>query len=332
MKRPINRNDVAKRAGVAPSTVSHAMNGTKFVSEAVKARVFQAVNELDYEPNLLAKSVRVSSTRQISVLISALDNFDEFYRGMYEVAFEAGYRLSVIIANDKRADYYGNCYAYRSEGIVNMSRFFCSEQNYRKFIEHEIAVVNVISGKDSFEVSLNYAPAIEAFVQDLKRKNRSRVAFIADTSKTEIEPDTRYIAMRYDAEKYGVGFEESLLRCFEENTVTLNPSEFGYRSIADILQNRSDVDAVYCVNDYIAMGVYKYLFEIGKKIPQDISVCGCDNILSGEYTCPALSTMSVDRAEFGRSCMKSILSQLHGDKNLEKKRILYASYLPRQSV
>lgn len=137
---------------------------------------------------------------------------------MYEVAFEAGYRLSVIIANDKRADYYGDCYAYRSEGIVNMSRFFCSEQNYRKFIEHEIAVVNVISGKDSFEVSLNYAPAIEAFVQDLKRKNRSRVAFIADTSKTEIEPDTRYIAMRYYAEKYGVGFEESLLRCFEENT------------------------------------------------------------------------------------------------------------------
>ena len=108
MKRPINRNDVAKRAGVAPSTVSHAMNGTKFVSEAVKARVFQAVKELDYEPNLLAKSVRVSSTRQISVLISALDNFDEFYRGMYEVAFEAGYRLSVIIANDKRADYYGD--------------------------------------------------------------------------------------------------------------------------------------------------------------------------------------------------------------------------------
>lgn len=78
MKRPINRNDVAKRAGVAPSTVSHAMNGTKFVGEAVKARVFQAVKELDYEPNLLAKSVRVSSTRQISVLISALDNFDEF--------------------------------------------------------------------------------------------------------------------------------------------------------------------------------------------------------------------------------------------------------------
>ncbi|MFQ9737619.1 MAG: hypothetical protein ACLR06_07740 [Christensenellaceae bacterium] len=126
-------------------------------------------------------------------------------------------------------------------------------------------MVNVISGKDSFEVSLNYAPAIEAFVQDLKRKNRSRVAFIADTSKTEIEPDTRYIAMRYYAEKYGVGFEESLLRCFEENTVTLNPSEFGYRSIADILQNRSDVDAVYCVNDYIAMGVYKYLLRSGRR-------------------------------------------------------------------
>ena len=136
MKRPINRNDVAKRAGVAPSTVSHAMNGTKFVSEAVKARVFQAVKELDYEPNLLAKSVRVSSTRQISVLISALDNFDEFYRGMYEVAFEAGYRLSVIIANDKRADYYGEYVPFlllRAKlSQIYRTRNRCGKRNFGK--------------------------------------------------------------------------------------------------------------------------------------------------------------------------------------------------------
>ena len=90
--------------------------------------------------------------------------------------------------------------------------------------------------------------------------------------------------------------------------------------------------AVLCVSDYLAIGAIRAITEAGLSVPEDISVCGFDNILSGEYTCPALSTMSVDRVEFGRSCMKSILSQLHGDENLEKKKILYASYLPRGSV
>ena len=84
MERSINRNDVAKRAGVAPSAVSHVINGTKYVSDSVKERVLRVIEELDYEPNLLARSFKTNSTKQITVLISTLDNFDELYRGMYE--------------------------------------------------------------------------------------------------------------------------------------------------------------------------------------------------------------------------------------------------------
>ena len=104
MKRPVSRNDVAKRAGVAPSTVYNVMNGTKFVSESVKERVLKAVEELEYEPNLLARSFKMNSTKQISVLINSLENFGDIYHGMYETATAAGYRLSIIIANDNRDD------------------------------------------------------------------------------------------------------------------------------------------------------------------------------------------------------------------------------------
>ena len=69
MKRPINRNDVARLAGVAPSTVSNVINGTKFVSDEIKQRVQKAIEELDYQPNLLARSFKMNSTRQISVLV-----------------------------------------------------------------------------------------------------------------------------------------------------------------------------------------------------------------------------------------------------------------------
>ena len=61
MGKTVNRNDVAKRAGVAPSTVSNVINGTKFVSDDVKQRVLRAIAELEYEPNLLARSFKMNS-------------------------------------------------------------------------------------------------------------------------------------------------------------------------------------------------------------------------------------------------------------------------------
>lgn len=332
MKRPVSRNDVAQRAGVAPSTVYNVMNGTKFVSDSVKERVLKAVEELEYEPNLLARSFKMNSTKQISVLINSLENFGEIYRGMYETATAAGYRLSIIIANDNRMDYYVHCYAHRAEGIINLSRFFCDERDYRKLTEHGVAVVNVATGADGYEVSLNYANAVEDFVNEVTKKGHTKIAFIADTSRAEIEPDTRLIAMRYFLQIKGVDFDDGLLGCFEENTVTLDSSEFGYRTIKEIMKKNPDVNAVYCVNDYIALGVYKYLNECGKRIPQDISVCGCDNSLMGKYVSPALSTMNVEGELFGKRCVECILSQLEKDTEREKKNILYVSYVPRDSV
>ena len=150
MGKAVNRNDVAKRAGVAPSTVSNVINGTKFVSDEVKQRVLRVIAELEYEPNLLARSFKMNSTKQVTILLSTLDNFDELYRGMYEIAFPSGYSLNVIIANDNRVNYYNNCYAHRSEGIINLSRFFCTEKEYTKLISRDIAVVNVAPGIENF--------------------------------------------------------------------------------------------------------------------------------------------------------------------------------------
>lgn len=330
--KAVNRNDVAKRAGVAPSTVSHVINGTKYVSDAVKERVLRVIEELEYEPNLLARSFKMNSTRQITVLLSTLDNFDELYRGMYELAFEAGYNLDIVIANDKRVNYYNNCYAHRVDGIINLSRFFCDEKEYKKLIAHDVAVVNVAPGKENFEVGTNFVNAVESLIGQLAEKDRLRIAFLADTSRAEIEPDTRLIATRYFLERCGAAFDDGRLRCFEDNAVILNPSEFGYCAMADVLEKFPDTNAVFCVNDYVALGAYKCLRERGLRVPQDVSVCGCDDLLIGRYASPALSTMGYDKAEFGRQCMNNILEQLNGNRDQERKIILYASYLPRGTV
>mgnify|MGYP005950550579 CR=1 FL=1 len=332
MERAINRNDVAKRAGVAPSTVSHVINGTKYVSDNVKERVLRVIQELDYEPNLLARSFKTNSTKQITVLVSSLDNFEELYRGMYETAFDAGYSLSVVIANDNRVNYYSSCYAHRIEGIINLSRFFCDEKEYKKLIAHNVAVVNVLPGRENYEVGINYVNAIETFINKVLEKGRTRIAFLADTSRAEIEPDTRLIATRYFLEKAGYPLDDSLLRCFEDNTVSLNPSEFGYTAMNDVLDKCTNTNAVYCVNDYVALGAYKSISEHGLRVPDDISICGCDDILVSCYMTPSISSMGIDKVEFGRNCMVNILEQLKGNWDKERKIILFADYLARNSV
>ena len=292
MGKAVNRNDVAKRAGVAPSTVSNVINGTKFVSDEVKQRVLRVIAELEYEPNLLARSFKMNSTKQVTILLSTLDNFDELYRGMYEIAFPSGYSLNVIIANDNRVNYYNNCYAHRSEGIINLSRFFCTEKEYTKLISHDIAVVNVAPGIENFEVSINYVNAVEALVGELLKKGRTHVAFLADTSRAEIEPDTRLIAMRYFLGRAGVAFDERRLCCFQDNIVTLSASEFGYNAAADILQRFPDTDAIYCVNDNIALGAYKCLSERGLRIPQDISIISFNDTPLSTLTDPPLTSIN----------------------------------------
>ena len=87
MKRATNRNDVARLAKVAPSTVSNVLNGTKYVSDNVKERVLNAIKELQYEPSLLARSLKNGSTKQISVLVNSLENFEEIYRGIPNILF-----------------------------------------------------------------------------------------------------------------------------------------------------------------------------------------------------------------------------------------------------
>lgn len=322
---------MAKRAGVAPSTVSHVINGTKYVSDEIKERVQNAIRELDYEPNMLARLFKLRSTKQIYVLAGWLENFQDTYRGMYEVAFDAGYRLSVVFANDNRVDYYGECFQHRAEGIINLSRFFCSPREYERLTEHDVAVVNVVQGASSYEVSINYVNAVESFVKELVRRGHNRVAFLADTSRAEIEPDTRLIALRYFMKENGLGFDDSLLCVYEDNTVSLNSAEFGYLAMKDALTRNPDVDAVYCVNDYVALGAYKYLVKIGKRVPQDISICGCENSLAGECVLPSLTSMCVDKVEYGRKCMQSILAQIEG-KEQPRETILYADYIARESV
>ena len=99
----VTMKDVAERAGVSATTVSHVINKTRFVSEEVRARVLQAMEELNYQPNAIARSLRQKATHTIGLIISDISNpfFTSLVRGVEDVANKKGYNLILCNTDEK---------------------------------------------------------------------------------------------------------------------------------------------------------------------------------------------------------------------------------------
>ena len=105
----------------------------------------------------------------------------------------------------------------------------------------------------------------------------------------------------------------------------------GAACMEKILEKNPDIDAVFCMNDMLAIGAFKYLNSIGKRVPEDISLCGCDNISYLQCLDKKLSTIDFSKIEFGKLCMQNILDKINGRK-AEGTKTIYASFIDNGSI
>ncbi len=328
--KPATRNDVAKRAGVAPSTVSNVINNSKFVSEEIKDRVYKAIKELHYEPNLIAKSLRTTQTKQIVIFINNLSNtyYADICYGVIKEARKYDYLVTICIINSKNVDYYNEMYLRQVDGIINFSDMFCKPDIYEK-LSRRVAMINC-RPYDDFSIGVNYANAVENIVKKFAERNRREIAFITGSNWESVENDTRYIALKYYADKYGIGLKEENILNYEETEGS------GYFTDGEIymeklLKKNPKVDAVFCMNDMLAIGAYKYLKSIGKKVPQDISLCGCDNISYLQCLDKKISTIDFPKLEFGEFCAQNILDKIN-NREMEGTKTIYATFIDNGSI
>jgi DNA-binding LacI/PurR family transcriptional regulator len=327
----VRRNDVAKLANVAPSTVSNVINGTKYVSEECRDKVEKAIKKLNYEPNLIARSLKKNNTKSIVVFINDLYNsyYAEICDGILEVAYNNGYTVIICLANDSKKEYYNEFYSRRMDGMINLSKMFVSETAYEKL--KNIAHVNIRKFDNEFSVSINYVKAIEDFVKNLKVSGKKNLGFITGTAIEDIKNDTRYIALKHFTNLEGINFDEKNI-LYRQDVTNCNQSDIGYEEMEKLLKLSPEIDAVFCINDLLAYGAACALHQKDKQIPKDISICGCDNVFFSRFCEPAISSMTFDKVEFGRTCMHLLLAQIDNNGSFEKQHIMLAEYVKRESV
>jgi LacI family transcriptional regulator len=291
-------DEVAKRAGVSASTVSRVLNDISVVKGSTKARVLKAVEELNYHPNLHARTLAGGKSRTLGMIASNMENpfFFDVFRSLEAAAHEGGYE--VVVANTD----------YDPERLM---------RSIRQMIGRRVAGLAVIvSEMDPDLIEYLTASRIPAVFYDVGRAGRNMSNIRLNYSKgiervVEYLHDVGHRRLAFVGHHSALGPTSERERAFLETVKRVAP-EAEWRTVADqdgpaggrqamrgLLASGFRPTAAICVNDFTAVGVLRELREQGLSVPEDVSVTGFDNIRLSEYVFPALTTVHIPREKIG---------------------------------
>jgi DNA-binding LacI/PurR family transcriptional regulator len=322
---------VAKRAGVSTATVSRVLNELDVVRSATRARVLKAVKELNYHPNLHARTLAGGKSRTIGLIVSNLENpfFFDIFRALEAEAHRAGYE--VVVAHT----------AYEAEQLVRSVRLMIgrrvaglaaivSEMDpslIRELQDAKIPAVFYDVGtvvRNISNVRVNYRRGIERVVEYLHNLGHRRLAFVGHHSA---------LGPTSEREKAFVQAVSQLAPAAQWRTVADQDGLAGGRDAArELLANGAAPTAIICVNDFMALGVLRELRERGLKVPADISVTGFDNVALSEYCSPALTTLHIPRDTVGRLVFEMLVPGASRGKATGREVVLDPELVVREST
>lgn len=321
MLKIVNRNDVARRAGVSGATVSRAFNNPESVGENTREKVMKAAVELDYHPNLIASNFVKGVSGNIGVIIPQIPNvhifsvyyFSELLSGIGESLEEQGYNLMLFFCRtreDGRNDYSG----YFKSGKVDGCIFLGTRRNdegllHIKEAGYELCLVNnYIEDSEISYIDVDNIDGSYAAVKHLIGLGHRRIAILngPDTFTNSLD---RLAGYKKALEESDIPLDEELI--FRGNY----GKKSGYNLSNQILSLKRVPTAIFCGNDRMAAGLIQGLNEKDLKIPRDISVVGYDDSDISTIVQPALTTVHIPFYEMGKSCVNEFVSQVKGNKS-----------------
>ncbi|MPZ87656.1 MAG: substrate-binding domain-containing protein [Nitriliruptorales bacterium] len=302
MGKPITLRDVAEQASVHPSTASRALNSRTrdMVNPATVARVLEVARELGYQPNSLARGLKMNQTFTVGMLVPDLTNplFPPIVRGIEDRLNEQGYTL--VLANTDNDD-------GKERAIISAMGTRRVDGLILATARREYPLLDEILAGDLRVVLVNRAvdnPAVPSVVGDdhagvgfavrhLVELGHRRIAHVAGTQAV-----TTGLA-RYQS---FVSWMQSLDLELDRDLVVFADwfqEQSGARAFAELLDRGRDFTAVVAANDLIALGCYDVLTERGLRVPEDVSVIGYNDIPFSDKFNPPLTTIRIPHYAMG---------------------------------
>jgi LacI family transcriptional regulator len=316
------RREVAQLAGTSESVVSYVMNGgPRGVAPTTRKRVLDAVAQLGYRPNAVARSLRTQRTMTFGLVVPDNSNpfFAELARSIEEVAFEHGYLMLLGNATDddeREAQYVRTLLDRKVDGLMLVpahgARTWTDELSQtsvpRLVLDREIAI------PDATQILVdNEGGAYEAAVH-LAGHGRRRIDCLAGPEGRHPSVD-RVAGWRRALRESGQDVEPGRLLHAPFGRF------YGYRAAYTLLAGADRPDALFVTSDEQAIGVLRAAAELGLRVPDDLAVFSFDGVEASAYTVPALSTVRQPFEELGRAAVEWLVAR-SADPDVPATRIV----------
>lgn len=329
-RRHVGITEVAAEVGVSVTTVSRALSGRRPVSEATRQRVFDAIKELGYQPNELARSMRTQRTSTIALVIPDITNpfYTSVARGLQDVITPESY-YGIVCNTDADPELERNTVRQlvtrRIDGIA-FSGYYQHHDDVAPAVEAGIPVVLLgnhipAPGRDVVN-SADHDSGAEA-TRYLLGQGHERVAFITAPEGTGA-PAVRVAGYHDALREAGRAPDEDLLVRAPVSR------EGGAAGMTELLGLPHPPDAVIATNDIVAIGAMDVARARGLRVPDDVAIMGFDDIEAASLTTPTLTTMANQSREIGQAVGRLLLQRINGEGPAESQEITFSARLCRR--
>lgn len=322
--------DVAKLAGVSTATVSRVINQYPFVSEETKEKVNQAINELNYYPDQGGRNLRKGTSKTILVLIPDIRNtfYSNILYGMDTVARQYEYNLIIASTYSDLA---------RERNLIKLLRkkladgiiFLASTLEEKELVDlHEqypvVQCCEYNKGTSLTRISIdNYQAAYDA-VEHLIKKGHKRIAFLSSNNDF-LSTHLREFGYKQALQDYKIEIDEDLI-------VRGGYSfESGRKGTHIVMNSIAPPTAIFAISDLVASGAIQALYSLNLRTPQDVAVCGFDDIDMAQQLTPPLTTVAQPLELLGSMAVKTLIDKIQ-DREVKPEIILHHELMIRGSA
>jgi DNA-binding LacI/PurR family transcriptional regulator len=310
-RSPPTIRDVAQRAGVSTATVSRVLAGVGNPRPRTVAAVMAAARSVDYRPSGVARSLRMNRTRTIGLIVTDIQNpfFPELVQAADQAARGLGYSILLGSAayDEQRAMHYLDLMVDRRVDGMIIASSQLSEASFRWLLGSPVPIVianaEPAMAKPVTTITSDQSGGTRIAVSHLVELGHRRIAYVrgpasytADVPRVEgflaacraaglAEPDTP--VLRGDGQFEG-----------------------GERAALEILDGGYPVTGIACYNDVTAIGVMRAVHASGRRVPEDLSIVGCDDIAAASWVAPSLTTVAQQKAKMGRLAVERLIAAL----------------------
>ena len=322
--------DVAMKAGVSVATVSNVINGKQNVTSELTERVLKAIKDCDFHVNLTARGLKTSKSKTIGVVLPDMTKifFNEVMRGILEYAESHGYRIIVLNSYYNYSTEKECIASLRSSNVDGIILDSCCDYHQLKEWACELSTYEgrytpIVFLENSIDDDLVSSVTIDAYywsgriTQYLISHGRKRILFVCGPLHLRHERD-RYYGYEQTLKDNGIKPSDNLIIQGDFS------SGSSYSLFQKFLLKNIKFDAVQASSDEAAIGVLKVLKEHGYHIPEDILICGFDDLFPSSLVDPGITTVRVPKHEIGYEAVKECIHLIE-DPSLPRRRIVLSS-------